>query len=66
LSTVKVKITKSISGVRYDFTQGQEAEIDEAIARELIEAGVAEAIEGSLKDETSKDETKATSAKKKK
>lgn len=67
-SKVKVKIIVSISGVRYDFTQGQEVEVDETIAQELIGAGVAEMITSfpSPNTETKTASTTRTTAKKKK
>lgn len=42
---MKVKITKSISGVRYVFAEGDIVEIDDKIGQELIRIGVAITVE---------------------
>lgn len=45
----KVKILKSLAGPKFSFIAGQEVEINDELAKELIRAGLAEGCEENVK-----------------
>lgn len=46
---MKIKILKSLAGSKFSFIAGQEVEVNDELAKDLIRAGLAEGCEGNAK-----------------